>query len=88
MPRTRVVTRRSPSSPINAGSSVTEPAITTATAAAAATPRPATNGTPMNSMPSSEMTTVAPAKTTERPAESIAAAVDCSLVRPRSRHSR
>ena len=87
-PRTRVVPTRSPRRPMAAGSSVTDPAITRATVVAAARPSPATNGRPMSSRPSSDTTTVAPAKITDRPAESRAAAVASSGVRPRPSHSR
>ena len=38
-------------------------------------PTPATSGMPMSNMPSSEITTVIPAKITARPAVSIAASV-------------
>ena len=82
MPRTRVVVIRSPSKATSAGSSVTEPAITMATVAAAAMPKPLTNGIPMNSIPNSETTTVAPAKITDRPAESRATTMACSDARP------
>ena len=67
---------------------MTDPAITTATVTAADIPSPATNGRPMSSSPSSDTTTVAPAKITERPAESRAEAVASSDVRPRPTHSR
>ena len=53
-----------------------------ATTAAAATARPCTNVTPMTSMPSSEMTTVNPAKSTERPAVSMAIWTDSRTVWP------
>ena len=54
----------------------------TATVMAAVTPSPPTNETPINSMPSKEMTTVAPANTTERPAVSIAMPVDSRMLCP------
>ena len=87
-PRSRVVVIRSPRRPMAAGSSVTDPAMTNPTVVAAARPSPATKGRPMSSSPSSDTTTVAPAKITARPAESRAAAVASSEVRPRLIHSR
>ena len=54
----------------------------TATTAAAPTPRPLTRSTPMRSMPSREMTTVAPAKVTARPEVSMAMATDSPTVWP------
>ena len=70
------------------GSNVTEPTMTTATVAAAATPKPVTNGIPMNSIPSSDTTTVAPANMTDRPAESSATTRACSRPWPSPRASR
>ena len=88
MPRTRVVVIRSPSRAMNDGSSVTEPTMTTATVAAAATPKPVTNGIPMNSIPNSDTTTVAPANMTDRPAESRATTRASSRPWPSLRASR
>ena len=52
----------------------------TATVTAALTARPWTKLTPIRSMPSSEMTTVMPAKSTERPAVSMAIETDVAHV--------
>ena len=88
MPRTLVVAIRFLISPSTAGSRVIEPAITIETVIAADSPKPATNGSPMSSRPSSDTTTVAPAKTTERPAESSAAPTASSGPKPLRTHSR
>ena len=48
----------------------------TATVSDAVMPSPPTKPMPMSSMPSSEITTVAPANTTERPAVSMAMPID------------
>ena len=67
---------RSPANPMRAGSSVREATTVRATVTEALTARPWTKGTPMSSMPSNEMTTVIPAKRTERPAVSMAMLID------------
>jgi hypothetical protein len=72
----------SPAKPTSAGSSVTEAATVTATVMAAVIARPRTKPTLMTSMPSTEMTTVMPAKTTERPAVSSAIPIDSRIVWP------
>ena len=77
-PRQRVVSTRVPAYPSSAGSSVNEAIIVTVTTVAAPTPNPETNATPINNMPSSEITTVIPAKVTARPEVSIAMAMDSS----------
>ena len=66
----------SPAKPRSAGSSVIDATTVTATVSEAVMPRPPTNPMPMSSMPSSEITTVTPANTTERPAVSMAIATD------------
>jgi hypothetical protein len=65
-----------PAKPSRAGSSVNEASTVTATVAAALTAMPCTKPTPISSMPSREMTTVMPAKSTERPAVSMAIWMD------------
>jgi hypothetical protein len=60
----------------------------TATTVAAPMARPFTKLSPMISMPSSEMTTVVPAKVTARPAVSMANDVANSLLWPLFRFSR
>ena len=54
----------------------------TATVTAAAMPRPDTKLNPMSNMPISDTTTVMPAKTTARPAVSIAPTVASSGEKP------
>jgi hypothetical protein len=54
----------------------------TATVMAAPMPNPATKATPINSIPSSEMTTVVPANRTARPAVLMATAVASPPSRP------
>ena len=88
MPRHRVTSMRSPSSDSTAGSSVIELMTTMATVTEAAKPTPAMNFTPINASPSNEMTTVMPAKTTERPAVSSATTAADSASCPWSRDSR
>ena len=55
---------------------MSEATIVTATTSAAPRARPVTKATPMTSMPSSEITTVVPANSTERPAVSMAMTTD------------
>ena len=71
-PRQRVISMRSRTNPISAGSSVTEATIVAATVSVALTASPVTKGSPTRTMPSSEITTIVPANMTERPAVSIA----------------
>ncbi len=52
------------------------------TVSEAVMPRPPMKPIPMNSIPKSEMTTVAPANTTERPAVSMAMPTDSRTVCP------
>ena len=59
-----------------------------ATTTAAPMARPETKLSCMTSMPSSEMTTVVPAKSTARPAVSMAISVDASMLWPLCRFSR
>ncbi len=87
-PRTRVTSTRSATKPSSAGSSVTEAIIVTSTVSDAPMPRPCTNDSPMSSRPSSEMTTVVPAKSTARPAVSMATPVASADVRPLRSSSR
>jgi hypothetical protein len=56
-----------PAKPITAGSNVTDASIVTRTVVALPTATPSTNANPISSIPSSEMTTVVPAKSTARP---------------------
>ena len=77
-PRQRVTSMRSRTNASSAGSSVTEAIIVAATGIAAATASPLMNGRPMKSMPSSEITTVSPAKITARPAVSMARKIEGS----------
>ena len=81
-PRQRVTSIRLAAIAIRAGSRVIDASSVTATVDAAAMPRPAMNSRPISSMPSRETTTVTPAKTTARPAVSIAPRVACSGVAP------
>ncbi len=78
-PRQRVTSMRSPANPSRAGRRVTEATIVAATVTEAAMPRPEMNARPISSMPSRETTTVMPAKTTARPAVSIARTTASSL---------
>ena len=55
---------------------MSEASTVTITTEVAATARPCTNATPMSSMPSSEITTVMPANSTDRPAVSMAMPMD------------
>ena len=87
-PRHRVTSMRCLANPSNAGSNVIDATIVTATVVAAPTPRPDTNCRPMSSMPNSDTTTVRPAKTTARPAVSIAPTAASSNDLPRRRFSR
>ena len=87
-PRQRVTSILAPAKPSIAGSSVTAASIVIATVTAAPTAIPVTNGNCMISMPSNEMITASPAKTTERPAVSIAVTVDSSGERPTASPSR
>ena len=75
-PRQRVTSTRSPANPRSAGSRVSDATTVVATTSAAEMARPETNETPMTSIPRNEITTVAPAKVTARPAVSIAMAID------------
>ena len=72
----------SPANPSRAGSKVSEAATVMATTRAAPSARPDTKVMPISSMPSSEMTTVVPANSTERPAVSCAIATDSRTVWP------
>jgi hypothetical protein len=71
-----------------AGSSVSEAAMVMATTTAAPTARPVTKLMPITSIPSSEMTTVVPAKVTARPAVSMATSVARATSMPVWRFSR
>ena len=64
-----------PAKPRMAGSSVIVAAITTRTASTTVKANPFMAGWPMRRIPSMEMTTVMPAKRTERPAVDIAVCV-------------
>ncbi len=66
-----------------AGSRVSDATMVTATTVAAPMPRPWMKLTPISSMPSSEITTVSPAKVTARPDVSSEMATDSSTVWPR-----
>ena len=61
-----------PANPSSAGSSVSAASITASTVTTAEKATPGTYGWFIVSMPSSEMTTVIPANTTDRPAVAIA----------------
>ena len=61
-----------PVKPSSAGTNVTDATIITSTVAAAPAPRPRMKSTPIRKSPQSEITTVAPAKSTARPAVSMA----------------
>jgi hypothetical protein len=87
-PPQRVTSTRSPAKPSRAGSSVSDATIVTATTVAAPIASPVMKLICMMSMPSSEMTTVVPAKDTARPAVSMATTVDCSVPMPLCRFSR
>ena len=63
-----------PAKPSSAGSSVSAASMTASTVTTAEKATPGTYGWFIVSMPSSEMTTVMPANTTERPAVAIATA--------------
>ena len=75
-PRRGVTSTRSPAKPSSAGSSVNDAMSVMATTTAAPIARPDTKLSCMMSMPISEMTTVVPAKSTERPAVSMATSVE------------
>jgi hypothetical protein len=87
-PRQRVTSTRSPAKPRSAGRSVREAMTVTATTRAAPTASPWTKLTPITSMPSSEITTVVPAKVTARPAVSRAMDVESATEWPLCRFSR
>jgi hypothetical protein len=70
----------SPAKPSSAGSRVIDATTVTATVTDAVMPSPPMNPMPMNNMLSSEMTTVAPANVTERPAVSMAIEMDSRMV--------
>ena len=74
-PRQRVTSTRGPAKPMSAGRSVSEATIVMATVTAAPVASPLMNASCITNMPSSEMTTVRPAKSTARPAVSIARTV-------------
>jgi hypothetical protein len=78
-PRHRVSSTLSPAKPSSAGSRVTDATTVTATVVAALTARPYTYPRPISTMPSREITTVAPAKTADRPAVSIAIRIDSRI---------
>ena len=88
MPRRRVVSILVAAYDRHAGSNVKLASMVTATAMLAPIPRPEMNFNPINSIPSSEMTTVAPANNTARPAVSIAAMIASSSEYPSVRFSR
>ena len=67
-----------PTNPKTAGSKVTAASIVMRTPSAMPTARPRTAGTLISSMPRTAMTTVVPAKTTDRPAVSAASATALS----------
>ena len=72
-----------PAKPSSAGSSVSDAATVMATTDGRADGQALhERDTPMSSMPSSEMTTVMPANSTERPAVSMAIATDSRTVWP------
>ena len=75
-PRHLVRSMLSPEKPRRAGSNVMEASTVAATVRLAVTPSPLMNPIPMRNIPKSEITTVAPANTTERPAVSIAMPID------------
>ena len=81
-PRHFVRSMLRPANPSSAGSRVIDASTVNRTVSDAVTPRPPTNPMPMKSMPNSEMTTVAPANTTERPAVSIAMPIDSRMSWP------
>ena len=87
-PRQRVTSTRSPARPSSAGSSVIEVIMVTSTVTATPIPMPVTQPIPMISSPRSDTTTVTPAKSTARPAVSIAATVASRGERPAWRPSR
>ncbi len=64
-----------PAKPRMAGSSVTDAAITTTRASTTVKAKPFMAGWPISRMPSIEMTTVMPAKSTARPAVAMAVSV-------------
>ena len=67
---------------------MTEAIIVAATVSAAATASPVMNGSPMSNIPSSETTTVTPAKITARPAVSKATKAARSTALSSARPSR
>ena len=78
-PRRRVNSMRSPAKPNKAGSNVSEANSVSATTTAMPIAMPETKLSCMISSPSSEITTVEPAKTTARPAVFIAISVESSM---------
>ena len=77
-----------PAKPRTAGSRVIDATITTATVTEVPTAMPFTKSTPMRNRPSNEMITVQPAKTTARPAVSMARTTACSGSKPSARPCR
>ena len=73
---------------MNAGSSVTDAAITTSTARLAATAMPWRNDTPTRNRPSTPITTVPPAIRTLRPDVVTASWIAASRSRPAARAAR
>ena len=73
-----------PVNPSSAGSSVSAASITASTVTTAENATPGTYGWFIVSMPSSEMTTVIPANTTDRPAVAIAIAHRAAGLAPRA----
>ena len=71
-PRQRVSSTRACARPRSAGRRVVEASMVASTVADTATPTPPTHPMPTSRRPSIEITTVVPAKTTARPAESMA----------------
>ena len=67
---------------------MTEATTVAATVKDAVMPRPLMKPIPMSNMPRSEITTVVPANTTERPAVSMATTTDSRTVWPRCSCSR
>ena len=72
----------------SAGNSVIATSTATVTMIAAATPIQRTNGSPMNDSPRSDVTTTAPAKTTDLPAVPSARPIASGTSMPRARFSR
>ena len=78
----------SPSLESNAGSTVSEPSIATATTVIVATPKEAKVASAVKNMPAIATSTVEPDTSTERPEVAAAASSAASLLRPAARSSR